>query len=122
MKAKYDVYIRKDLQDFLDAEDNRSGLINELLAKHYEKIAKKQEDLATVGIRSSVKHEVKDNKVVSTVVPNKGDVSNFKHKIKTSYQAAEAVKELWPEAKVIVPLLGECLRHHVDKSICGCEV
>jgi len=106
MKAKYDIYIRKDLQPLLDEEENMSGLINDLLYEHFENVYKKQEDFALAGIRSTVTHQTKGNKVLSTVTPNKVDI--------------EKVKEDVAKIKPLVKLLGECPRHHIDRSVCKC--
>lgn len=43
MKAKYNLYIQKDLQPLLDKESNMSGMINKLLREHYNKVGKRVE-------------------------------------------------------------------------------
>lgn len=58
------IYVRKDISDNLDKEDNVSGLINELLATHYGKVFKK------VGVGSSVSIE-------KTSMPSMGNSRMF---------------------------------------------
>jgi hypothetical protein len=81
MKAKYDIYIRKDLQEDLDKEPNMSGLINDLLAEHFKKVAKQISDFHTVGIRSKHKVVTADKGMASVVTPDPGDVKVFKKRI-----------------------------------------
>lgn len=95
------IYIAKDLEEQVDKEPNVSGLINSLLAEHFKKVLQKKADFATVGIRSEVKHDFQENKLVSTVTPNDKDIKKFQKKIKLC-------KHGWP--------LGECLDKGKDRS------
>ncbi len=85
MKAKYDIYIRKDLQAYLDKEANRSGLINDLLAKHFRDVAKKVNDFHQVGIKTTTVVVETDQGISTVVTPNKKDVERFRTRT-TAYE------------------------------------
>ena len=100
MGKNYTVYIK---HDELADEDNKSGLINDLLSKYYKEMAetvtKKREDFAMVGIRTKVESKIEqkedgDYKATMTVIPNEDDLAAYK-------------------ARVDI-----CPRHHVPKSDC----
>ena len=77
------IYIQKDLEPLIDKEPNVSGLINNLVREHFKKVAGKVEELASVGIRSTLAHDTdfKKMKYTTTVVPNEADVGVFKERI-----------------------------------------
>lgn len=81
MKAKYDIYIRKDLQEDLNNEPNMSGLINELLAEHYKKVASVVKNFSDVGIKSKTELVTTKDSIAHVVTPDPVDVSAFKERI-----------------------------------------
>ena len=93
MAKKYLLYIHNDKQ--FDLEENKSELINELLDSHYGNFI----EVPHVKVKKITKN--KDTSAeTSTFVEIPGVVKGSEFKPK--------------------PRLGECQRHHVDKSICHC--
>lgn len=84
MKAKYDIYIRKNLQARLDQEPNMSGLINDLLEKYYDKQQVKIEPLETKPSPLSVTIE-RVKEIIDT--PDEEKVDTIKYEQFTDWGA-----------------------------------
>ena len=92
------IYINRDVEPKFKSEVNKSGLVNQLLDAHYRNVPM---DILKQGKGGRYNG---DTPLVGKEIPK--DI--------------EKVKEDVAKIKPLVKLLGECPRHHIDRSVCKC--
>lgn len=90
------IYFRKDVWDKFKDEENKSGLINELLADLY------RVDKVEKTIPKS--KNIKDNLDGTISIDDSAKPAVFHNPIKTPDDAVKVIKQVFPNAKSIEPV------------------